>query len=122
MSHKTHWLVHVVPTLTFAAGVIIASIGGIMTISSSLKLAFFDSDPNSYVSMEMCRHDYSRAVPEFNPPYERSEQEIQECLQKQEWEELERFQKRQTSSLIDGVSALFIGLILLLVFKKRSEK
>ena len=45
MSQKKEWISKIVPNLAFAAGIIIASVGGMMTLSSTMKLALFDSEP-----------------------------------------------------------------------------
>lgn len=118
MSDKKHWITKLVPALAFAAGIIIASVGGIMTISSSLKLAMFDSGPYSYINEDSCRYDYSKpAIDGFNQ--ERSQTEIQQCMDNQKQEELSRFQKNQKENIVDGVSALIVGGVLLLTFRKR---
>ena len=119
MTHTKHWITKIVPALAFAAGIIIASVGGIMTLSSSAKLAFFDSAPYSYVTEDQCRYDYSRPNPEAT--YERSDAEIELCLENRKEEEQVRFKNNQKDNIVDGVSALIVGGILLAAFRKREE-
>ncbi|MCI5050825.1 MAG: hypothetical protein MRY57_00775 [Candidatus Pacebacteria bacterium] len=118
MSDKKHWITKLVPALAFAAGIIIASVGGIMTISSSLKLAMFETGPYSYISEDSCRYDYEKPYVD-NAPVERSPEETKACIQERKQEEMERFQKSQKENIIDGVSALIVGGVLLLAFRRR---
>lgn len=118
MSDKKHWITKLVPALAFAAGIIIASVGGIMTISSSLKLVMFDSEPYSYVNEEQCRYDYSKpAIDGITAVH--SDLETEQCIQDKKKEELVRFQKNQQENIIEGVSALIVGGVLLLAFRRR---
>ena len=122
MTDTKHWITKLVPMLAFAAGIIIASVGGIMTISSSLKLAFFESEPYSYVSEEQCRYEYrdSTAKPIMNDAENaKAQQEINDCLKERRQEEKIRFQNNQKENIVDGVSALFVGGILLFAFRRR---
>ena len=119
MSDKKHWITKLVPALAFAAGIIIASVGGIMTISSSLKLAMFDTGPYSYINEDSCRYNYDKpAIDGVNQ--ERTELEIQKCMDNRMEEEIKRFQKNQQENIIEGVSALIVGGVLLLAFRRRS--
>ena len=115
MSQKKEWISKIVPNLAFAAGIIIASVGGMMTLSSTMKLALFDSEPYSIISQEECRYDYSRS----DEVYERTDIEINECVIERKAEELERFQNNQKRNIVDGVSALVVGGMLLLLFRRR---
>lgn len=130
--NKSHWITRIVPVLAFAAGIIIASVGGIMTISSSLKLALFDSEPYSYVTEEECRYDYNKPAsldkePEISSTlmvderghYERNPEEIKECIDKRVAQEKIRFENRHKQNIVDGVSALIVGGILLFAFRRR---
>lgn len=119
MSDKKHWITKLVPTLAFAAGIIIASVGGIMTMSSSLKLAFFESHSYSYVRSDDCRYDYNNQTSKGDAPYERSASEMEKCMIEKKSEELARYQNEKKENIVDGVSALIVGGILLLVFKRR---
>ena len=120
MSDKKHWIIKLVPALAFAAGIIIASVGGIMTISSSLKLALFESEPYSIVTEEQCRYDYNKTAeaPDYGT-YERTAEEVRLCMESRKSEELQRFQNNQKRTIVDGVSALIVGGVLLLAFRKR---
>lgn len=135
MSDKKHWITKLVPALAFAAGIIIASVGGIMTTSSSLKLAMFDSGPYSYISEDQCMYKYQGSVPTLMPldgfdsngngldldvnSSVNTEAEIKSCVEKRQKEERSRFQKNQQENIIDGVSALIVGGVLLLAFRRR---
>ena len=120
MSDKKHWITKLVPALAFAAGIIIASVGGIMTVSSSLKLALFDSEPYNIVTEEECRYDYNKTTegPDF-ANYERTSEEVALCMDSRKTEELARFQNNQKGNIVDGVSALLVGGVLLLAFRRR---
>lgn len=118
MSDKKHWITKLVPALAFAAGIIITSVGGIMTVSSSLKLAVFDSEPYSYINEESCRYNYEKPYI-GDAPVERTPEETSLCVEDRKQEELQRFQKNQQENIIDGISALIVGGILLLAFRKR---
>lgn len=120
MLDKKNWITKIAPTLAFVAGIIITSVGGIMTISSSLKLAAFDSEPYSYISKESCYFDHKNPVAISGVNTIPSQVEIDECMSNQKKEELQRFQKNQQENIIDGISALIVGGILLLVFKKHT--
>lgn len=116
---KYHWINKLVPALAFAAGIIIASVGGIMTISSSLKLSFFETGPYSIVTEDQCRFDYNKPSPNDYLNYERNDSEIQECMTNKKQEEIIRFQNTQKENIVDGISALIIGGVLLLAFRTR---
>ena len=117
---KKDWVTRVVPSLAFTAGIIMAAIGGIMLISSSLKLSMFDAEPYTVITEEECKYDYTAvsATPESGPKM-RTPEEIQSCLLRREQEELERFQNSKKENIIDGISALLVGGILILAFRKR---
>jgi hypothetical protein len=117
---KKDWVTRVVPSLAFTAGIIMAAIGGIMLISSSLKLSMFDAEPYTVITEEECKYDYTAVsvTPESGPKM-RTPEEIQSCLLRREQEELERFQNSKKENIIDGISALLVGGILILAFRKR---
>jgi hypothetical protein len=117
---KKDWVTRVVPSLAFTAGIIMAAIGGIMLISSSLKLTMFDAEPYTIITEEECKYDYTvvSAAPD-NGPKTRTPEEMQTCLLRRETEERERFQNSKKENIIDGISALLVGGILILAFRKR---
>jgi hypothetical protein len=118
MSDKKQWITKLVPALAFAAGIIITSVGGIMVTSSSLKLAVFDTEPYSYITKESCRYNYS--VPTLSGDYlPQTSKDILSCVEERKQEEKNRFQNEQQEDIIDGLSALIVGGILLLAFRKR---
>lgn len=131
MSDKKHWISKLVPALAFAAGIIIASVGGIMTISSSLKLVFFDTNPYSYIDKDQCRYYYDRypqalaldlkenSSSDNIEPHQRTEIEFEKCMEEKLEEEKDSFQKNQLENIVEGVSALIVGGVLLLAFRKR---
>jgi hypothetical protein len=134
MSETKHWILKIVPSLAFAAGIIMASIGGVITLSSSAKLLLFDHGPYGNVTMEQCEFDYS----DFGPipvsiekdsvsgtslvntqPKKRTEEEIIKCIEEKKNEEKQRFQQDKKQNLVDGLSVLIIGLLLILSFRKK---
>jgi len=118
MSDKKHWIIKIVPALAFAAGIIMASIGGMMTVSSVAKLALFEGEPYSYISEDQCRYDYNKPEIEGQTK-ERSIEEIEQCVMDRKAEEISRFQNSEKQDIVDGLSALLIGGILILSFRKR---
>lgn len=127
MSDTKHWIIKIVPVLAFATGIIMSSIAGIMTLSSVSKLVLFDSDPYSYVTREDCRFDYNPKSMDIAPseriekPYERTEAEIEICFNEKKADEKNRFQQKQKQNLVDGISTLIVGMMLILAFRKRKE-
>ena len=126
MSDKKHWIVKIVPALAFAAGIIMASIGGIMTLSSGAKLALFDAHPYNQISREQCEFDYSfHGIPVMDKktvdttPKKRTEEEITRCIERRKIEEKQRFQQEKKQNLIDGLSTLIVGLLLIIFFRKK---
>lgn len=118
MSDKKHWIVKIVPALAFSAGIIMSSIGAIMLLSSSAKLALFEHEPYGYVSSDQCRFDYNKPVVD-GVTYERTEDEVKKCLEERKREELLRFQANEKRDIVDGGSILIVGSILLLAFRRR---
>jgi len=124
MTDTKHWILKIVPALAFAAGIIMMAIGGIMTISSSAKLALFDSEPYNYITREQCEFDYS-SQKEFVENKENSnltkktEEEIEVCLADKRLAEKKHYQDQKKQNIIDGISSLIVGLILVLSFRKR---
>lgn len=136
MSDKKHWLTRIVPVLAFTAGIIMSSVGGVMVLSSSVKLVLFEQGPHSYISKEQCRYDYvpimpvdvvslkgfegTEALGEFgDQKVALSDEQIEECLSEKRAEEKSRFQGREKQDIVDGVSALIVGFLLILFFRKK---
>lgn len=128
MSDKKHWLTTIVPVLAFATGIIMVSVGGMITLSSTAKLALFEQGPYAYIDSEQCRVDYN--IPEtlsesdtssekINEPRVRTEQEIEQCVQNKKMEEISRFQNTEKQDIVDGLSALIVGFLLIVVFRKK---
>lgn len=134
--HTHNWVYKIVPSLAFAAGIIMASIGGIMTISSTAKLILFDHDSYDMVTRADCEFDYNyRPMPVpmvLNPkkkinevdsqPRKRTEDEIKKCLDDRKKEMKDRFQQKKKQNLVDGISVLFVGLILIVSFRSKRKK
>ena len=118
MSDKKHWIIKIVPALAFAAGIIMASIGGMITVSSTAKLALFESDSYSYISKEQCEYDYKEINTNENAR-KKSIEEIEQCVMDRKAEEISRFQNTEKQDIVDGLSSLLVGLILILSFRKR---
>lgn len=131
MSENTsHWVTRLIPILAFAAGIIISSVGGIMLISSSLKLAFFQEDPYSYFTEQECVSPYSKLAPQPLSEtegvgeitnVEQSPEEIQSCIERNREQQRHQFKNRHQQNIIDALSALVVGGILLVVFRKRNK-
>lgn len=121
MSDKKHWITKLVPVLAFAAGIIIASVGGIMTISSSLKLAFFDSHSYDLSANRQCQHDiiYDKYTISDEGKSLYTQEQKNQCIEREAIEIKNRFQNDKKENIVDGVSALIVGGILLLAFRKR---
>lgn len=128
MSDKKHWLTTIVPVLAFATGIIMMSVGGIITLSSAAKLALFEQGSYSYIDSEQCRMDYSgsETMYESNIPSEktytprvRTEQEIEQCVQNKKIEETSRFKNTEKQDMVDGLSALIVGFLLVTFFRKK---
>lgn len=126
MTDTKHWITKLVPVLAFAAGIIIASIGGIITTSSAMKLAFFDNEPYSYYPSDECTYDYSRniesvakEIAEPTTPYRLTPEEASICKAEKEVEAKKRFQNTEKQDMVDGISSLLIGGILILAFRRR---
>lgn len=128
MTDTKHWITKLVPVFAFAAGIIIAAVGGIITTSSVMKLAFFETEPYNYYSSEECLYDYNQVVPasaevvgidKATKPYKLSPEEVAACKAEKELEAKKRFQNTEKQDIVDGISSLLVGGILILSFKKR---
>ena len=127
---KKHWVYIIVPVFAFTVGIVMASVGGIMSLNATAKMFLFESGPYGYISPNECRYDnFIAPVPVaydiknidgIKNPKQRSEEEIKKCLTERKNEEKIRFLNKEKQSLVDGLSALIVGLILILVFKKKN--
>lgn len=122
MSDKKHWIIKIVPALAFLAGLIMASVGSIMIISSSLKLELFEHAPYDYVDHESCRYDYNKKAEDGVSNYVRTDMEISDCLKQRQNQNRLRFEANEKQDIVDGVSMALVGFILLLFFRKRGNK
>ncbi len=117
----------------FLIGVALASIGGTIVLSTSLKLALFPQ-PTGYADYEeMCvnRLTHSVIVTPLAPgekivdrkeEKEIDEKEVERCVEKMREQSTQRYRERKFQTLIDGISILIVGLILLTTFSKRSRE
>lgn len=123
MTDTKHWITKLVPSLAFAAGIIMASVGGIMITSSSIKLAFFETEPYSYYAPDECVYDYSRKPSEpsidTEKPYRLSPDEVISCKEEKEATAKKQFQNSKKENIIDGLSSLLVGAILIFAFRRR---
>lgn len=119
MSDKKHWIIKIVPALAFVAGIIMSSVGGVMLLSSSAKLALFEHNSYDYVRSEDCRFDYRKKAEDGISDYERTGSEISDCVKEKKIENKQRFQNSEKQDIVDGISILFVGLILVLLFRKQ---
>lgn len=108
---KITWIYHVVPILAFTAGIIISSIGGIMTLRSTLELSFFEQDRYSYITEDTCR--YEKEI-------ELTDEAIAQCMDNVKKQETLRFKEDRKRDIVDGISFLIIGGILLISFRRRA--
>ena len=130
--HKHDWIFSIVPNLAFAAGVIMASIAGVMILSSILKLSLFQYEPYEQITREQCLFEfpYKKPLPitdggvafvDSDKNAKPSEKDIQMCLKERRTEAKERFQLKKKENIVDGISILIVGLILIISFRKRKK-
>lgn len=123
MKDTKHWITKLVPAVVFIAGIAMVAVGGVMTVSSSLKLVLFETEPYDYYNSEVCTYDYNRMTPqeglEVEKPYRLTPDEVEACKAEKEAEAKERFQNLEKQDIVDGISSLLIGGILLFIFRKR---
>jgi hypothetical protein len=128
MSDNKHWILKIVPALGFAAGIIMMAFGGTMVLASGAKLALFDNDPYSYITREQCDINYplpvdlsaGKLIKEKDvTTIQRSEDDIQRCLVEKRLEEKNRYQNGKKQNIVDGLSSLLVGGILVLAFRKK---
>lgn len=128
MIDTKHWIIKIVPVLSFAAGVIMSAVGGVTIISSTAKLILFEQGPNTYINREDCRLDYSVQtlvkVDEVNvqQPRVRTEEEIDACLAQRNEQESRLFKNNEKQDIIDGLASLIVGLLLIFFFRKSFKK
>jgi len=103
-----------------------------MFISSVSKLFLFDHNPY-YRNYDMeCRHD--DVFPMFQKlsdsgekevkieKHVKTEEEIQKCIERRKKEEKDRYYQERMQSIVDGISALIVGLILVFSFRKQFHR
>ncbi len=131
-NNRKHWLFVIVPIFAFAIGIAMASVGGIMTLNATAKMFLFESGPYAYISPNECLYDDFPApinvaynvngdgAKDIKKPRQRSEEEIEKCFAEKKNEEKIRFLNKEKQSVVDGLSALVVGLILIFIFKKKN--
>ncbi len=115
---KKHWVFQIVPVLLFFVGVIMMTVGGTITLSSSVKLALFEDSPRHIITKESCRYEFK---PFDEKEVEKTETEIERCFKEKKMAERLRFRNNQKQNIVEGLSSLFIGLILTLFFRKKKK-
>ncbi len=106
------------PNLLFFIGVIMMVIGGTMALSSSIKLAFFKDSPQHIITKESCRYEFK---PLDEKEVERTEEEVERCFKEKKEVELFRFQNAKKQNVVEGLSSFFVGLILVLLFRRKKK-
>lgn len=120
MTNKKHWINRLVPALAFTAGIIIASTGGVITTSSALKLALFDSHKHDISAARQCDHNIILKKNNTENQDLDTEEHKDLCIATETLRIKKSFQNDKKEDIIEGVSLLIVGGILLLVFRKRN--
>lgn len=110
------FLKKLVPTIGLLVGIVFVAIGGVMGVSSGLKLAF--SHPVVYDPTLTCMNTYT---PDSKPIVQTPEQ-ITACVEKIVVDEQDRFVQEKINSIIDGATFLLVGAFFWLVFRKKREE
>ncbi len=132
------FFVSLVVSISFGAGIIASSIGGILFLSSSAKYLLFskkDYFSNEMEYRERCRYllfpqdsfvfrkeigvrNVFSSQANKQEMSSKDKEEIQLCVDRLQKEDISRFKKKKMQGMIDGLSSLIVGLILILSFKK----
>jgi len=110
------FLKKLVPTIGLLVGIVFVAIGGVMGVSSGLKLAF--SHPVVYDPTVSCMNTYG---PESKPVLQTPEQ-ITTCVARVNSDEKTRFIQEKINSMIDGVTFIAVGTFFWLMFRKKREE
>ncbi len=113
----------IIASLAFTIGIIISSIGGVMFLSSSAKLLFFEKPLYFTDYEEQCRFRLEEGplkIKEIDRDEKKviSPEELRECVGKLEKQDKERYRNEKMKSLVDAFSFLIVGFILFLSFKR----
>ena len=138
MKKEKHWIFYLVPLLAYSAGIIMASVGAIMLLSSGLKLYFFNHDPYMPMAEEQCRFEYQNRIfvsPQYGKVKEinivkqeelknpelavKKETFMKNCIREKKQEEHERFWQQKMQNIIDGFASLLVGLLLVFFFRNK---
>ncbi len=111
---KKHWILGFAPLVLSFVGVIMMTVGGTIILSSAAKLALFETEPSRVITAEDCRYDYKLEV-------KRTDDEIKSCLEEKRFVATLRFKNSEKQDIIEGLSALFVGLVLVLFFRKKKK-
>lgn len=115
----------IVASLAFSAGILIASIGGIIFLSSTAKLIFFPGPSYVVDYEEQCRFQVI-GTPNYpklkevqtEPQKEISKEELEKCVEKHKTQDEVSSRRRKLQSLVDALSSLIVGLLLIFSFRK----
>ena len=113
----------IIASLVFTIGVIMSSIAGVIFLSSSAKLLFFQKPLYFTDYEEQCRFRLGEHPLGMKTIDEREEKNIspealEKCVTKLEKQDKERYREEKMRSLIDAFSFLIVGIILILSFRK----
>ena len=111
-------------------GIILVAIGGIMFMSSTLKLYVFQYETARYQTEE---HIYEQCV---NEPYirktsygeeaskdvtEPTEEEIKACTDRKTASAKKEYRRNETENMIEGFSFLFFGVLFWVVYRRHRK-
>jgi len=114
-------LSRIIFVLGIAIGIMFTAVGTIMIVNASLKLAFFDAPRYSNVEWKIseCENEtvsegkITRAVKTDN---DLTEEEIEKCKKEAETNAKADFEREEKETIVDGISSLFVGLLLWIAF------
>ncbi len=127
---KLAWLPDLISFGGAVTGIILTAIGGVMLLNSMMKLYVFNfqTEPYQIISTEECKYDHNRRIEmserrDLSQPYERTEEEIEECKINKLEENKLRFKRSKQENMVDGLAMLLIGIPFWLIFwRKRREQ
>jgi len=107
-------------------GIVLTAIGGVMFLNTSLKLYVFRLETNPYFSFrEMCDDEFY-GKPYVEPgqmvPPKKTEEEIQDCMNKRLEIEKKSFRRQQQENFIQGTAFLIVGAFFWILHRRRKKK
>ena len=106
----TSWIQNNLKPILKLIGSIVATIGAIIMISATAKLAINNPQPDPYI-YQTCSNEVKKDTGES--------QTTEECIENRKMLSQEREQHNLTRAIIDGGSMFVVGGILLLLNKRR---